>query len=222
MNKLTLNPEVPSVYPIASLDNLSDPFSHIKNLLSLNARLSLNSQWIQIRSKGIIPSDKLLLFVKNVLKLRNEISPSSKIIVNDYLNIALEAEADGLHLGQSDKPGPLEARKILGNTAIIGLSSHTLTQASNAPFESLSYLATGPVYLSGTKFGHAEVTGISTLTEVRKICPTPLIAIGGISSKNSKEVFTAGADSVAVIGALSSDCYNELSSEYKLLLESKC
>lgn len=125
-----------------------------------------------------------------------------KIIINDRVDIALALEADGVHLGQDDLP-PAQARKILGEKAIIGFSTHNLEQVAEAVRMPIDYLAIGPIYATTTKENPDAVVGIEGLKRVREIIGAfPLVAIGGINFENYLEVLEAGADSVAVISSL--------------------
>ena len=125
-----------------------------------------------------------------------------KLIINDRADIAAAAGADGLHLGQADLP-VAAARQLLGLKAIIGLSTHSLSQAEAAVRQGIDYLAFGPVFSTGTKDDTAPEVGLDGLKAVRsKIGQFPLVAIGGITIDRALEVLQAGASSVAVISAL--------------------
>lgn len=128
-----------------------------------------------------------------------------QLIVNDRVDLALAVGAHGVHLGQDDMP-PEAARRLLGAEAIVGLSTHNLGQALEASKMPISYIAIGPIFQSSTKADTAPVLGLEGLRVVRQaIGDFPLVAIGGITRANASEVIRAGADSVAVIGALLSD-----------------
>ncbi len=128
-----------------------------------------------------------------------------QLIINDRVDIALAVGAHGVHLGQDDMP-PDAARKLLGPNAVIGYSTHTIEQAIAATKLPIDYLAIGPIFATTTKCDTAPVLGIEGLRAVRQaIGAFPLVAIGGISHANARDVISAGADSVAVISALLSD-----------------
>ena len=122
-------------------------------------------------------------------------------IVNDYPDIALASDADGVHLGQSDMPVP-EARRILPIDKIIGYSTATLGEALGAEADGADYIAIGSIYPTTSKEG-ARPAGLGTLLQVRNRVSLPIVAIGGIDEGNVHEVVRAGADSVAVISAIS-------------------
>jgi thiamine-phosphate diphosphorylase len=122
-----------------------------------------------------------------------------------------------VHLGQDDLP-PEAARRLLGNEAIIGFSTHTIEQAREAARMPVDYLAFGPIFGTSSKSdAHARV-GLEELRRVRAaIGQTPLVAIGGIDAANASHVQEAGADAVAVISALLS-IRREISSQTRALL----
>lgn len=125
-----------------------------------------------------------------------------RLIINDRIDIALAVGASGVHLGQDDMP-PEAARRLLGPQAIIGYSTHNIDQAVSATKLPINYLAIGPIFATTTKCDTAPVLGLDGLRAVRNtIGQFPLVAIGGITSTNAREVIDAGADSVAVISAL--------------------
>lgn len=124
------------------------------------------------------------------------------IIINDRVDIALALRADGVHLGQHDL-SPVVARQILGPDAIIGLSTHNKEQAKAGLALPIDYLAVGPIFRTHTKQDHDPVLGLEGLRDTRQLVNhLPLVAIGGITLEKVHEVFKAGADCIAMIGAL--------------------
>ena len=121
------------------------------------------------------------------------------LIINDRIDVALEVDADGVHLGQQDA-SPEEARSILGMSKIIGISVHNLTQASEALELPVDYLGVGSVYASGTE--QREVIGIDRLEKICKTVSLPVAAIGGITPSRVEEVLKTGASGVAVIAGI--------------------
>ncbi|MBA3071153.1 MAG: thiamine phosphate synthase, partial [Nitrospirae bacterium] len=131
------------------------------------------------------------------------------LIVNDYTNIALAVNADGVHLGQSDLPIK-EARKIFGGKKIIGISTHSIEEAIAAEKGGADYIGFGPVFHTKTKNAGAP-KGIAMLKEIKKHVKIPVVAIGGINTENLKSVLDSGADAVAVAsGILSGDIYDNI------------
>jgi len=152
---------------------------------------------IQLRDK--LRSKKELLLVAQQLR---ELCTEHNVlfIMNDYLDLALAADADGLHLGQNDLPLPV-ARKLLPMDKILGGSVTTLEQATAAESEGADYIGVGSIYPTPSK-ETAKVIGLETLRQIRQAVTLPLVAIGGITKDNVAEVMAAGADSVAVISAV--------------------
>lgn len=127
------------------------------------------------------------------------------LIINDRVDIALALKADGVHLGQDDLP-PAAARRLLGEQAIIGFSTHNVGQAIEAARSPVDYIAIGPIFETKSKENPDPVVGLEGLRRVREATgQIPLIAIGGIREENIAEVLKAGADSVAVINLLLAD-----------------
>ena len=123
------------------------------------------------------------------------------LIVNDSVDVAVEAGADGVHLGQSDE-SPQEARAKLGLDAIIGLSVESVAQAQAAAALDIDYLAASPVFATPTKTDTAPPLGLDGLRAIRRLCDKPLVAIGGMNLSNALDIFRAGADGIAVVSAL--------------------
>jgi thiamine-phosphate pyrophosphorylase len=124
------------------------------------------------------------------------------LIVNDRPDIALAVGADGVHLGAEDLP-VAAARRLLGPDALIGYSTHSVAEAIDVAAGGLvDYVAFGPVFPTGTKdMPHAPL-GLERLREARRRVRLPLVAIGGITADTAPAVRAAGADAVAMIGAL--------------------
>ena len=126
-------------------------------------------------------------------------------IVNDRVDIALASDADGVHLGQEDMKAE-DARVLLGDKAIIGLSIKTIEQAENAPIEFLDYAFVGGVFDTQSKDNKTSV-GIRGWVEISNILKSrkpkmPVGAIAGIDETNIGSLFNAGCDGVAMISAL--------------------
>jgi len=121
-------------------------------------------------------------------------------ILNDYLDIALAVDADGLHIGQYDLPVDV-ARKLLPLDKILGCSVQTLDEACAAEAAGADYIAVGAVYPTSS-IDDAGVVGLERLHRIRQSVKLPLVAVGGINHRNVREVMEAGADSVCVISAV--------------------
>ncbi len=120
-----------------------------------------------------------------------------RFIVNDRPDIALLAGAGGVHVGQDDL-GVEEARAICDEGRWVGVSTHTLEQVAAADRTSADYIAFGPIFTTTTKQDPDAVVGTDLLRRARQITTKPLVAIGGITRERAAEVYTAGADSLAV------------------------
>lgn len=122
-------------------------------------------------------------------------------IVNDRIDVAIAAKADGVHLGQSDFPIPL-ARELLGKDRIIGGSASTLEEALQCLKDGADYVGFGPVFPTGSKADAGPVSGLEALRAIVERIPLPIIAIGGIGPENAPQVIRTGVHGIAVISAV--------------------
>lgn len=121
-------------------------------------------------------------------------------IINDRVDIAVALDADGVHLGQDDLP--IEAaRSMMGKRKLIGISTHSLSQALDAQGRGADYIGVGPIFSTSTKPDYKAV-GIDLIREVRDSIKIPFVAIGGIDGSSIGEVIAAGAGRVAVVRAV--------------------
>ena len=140
--------------------------------------------------------------------IKTALAPSGvPLLVNDRVDVALAAGADGVHVGQDDMPAE-EARRLLGPRAIIGLSIKTIAQAEAAPLDALDYACVGGVFVTRSKNNPDPPIGLAGLRTVLAVLRArkprfPVGAIAGIDESNAGEVVAAGADGIAVISALS-------------------
>jgi len=175
-----------------------------RTLTDLAARIAASSTIVQLRDKQ---SDTRVL-VEETRALRTVFEPAGvPLVVNDRVDVALAAEADGVHIGQDDM-APADARLLLGRTAIIGLSIQNVRQAQAAPLDQLDYVAIGGVYGTTSKETDTPPIGIAGLREIvqairARKADYPICAIAGINETNAAEVIESGADGIAVISALS-------------------
>jgi len=141
------------------------------------------------------------------------------LIINDNIDVALNTDADGIHIGQNDIP-VTEARKRLGKNKILGVSAQTVEQAIQAQKDGADYLGVGAVFTTISKADAAEVS-LKTLKEICKAVSIPVVAIGGINEKNILELKGTGIDGVAVISAIfsSKDIYSSSKALRKLAEE---
>lgn len=128
-------------------------------------------------------------------------SRAAIFIVNDRLDLALAAGADGVHLGQEDLPAEA-ARRLLPPGRILGVSTHTREQAEAARLAGADYIGFGPMFPTGTKDTGYPPRGLEGLRVIRAAVPLPILAIGGITLDTVEGVITAGATAPAVISAI--------------------
>jgi thiamine-phosphate pyrophosphorylase len=188
--KITL----PKIYPVT--DTKISGLSHLEQVKRL---ISGGASLIQLRDKSA-PAGEFYQMAAEVVDYAHR--HGAKIIINDRADLALAAGSDGVHLGQDDL-SPLHARNLLGTSAIIGYSTHSVQQARAALALPIDYLAIGPIFTTSTKAAPDPVVGLEGLRAVRKLDPNrPLVAIGGISLDNAASVLEAGADCLAIISGV--------------------
>ena len=169
--------------------------------LSRNAAAG-GASLIQYRDK----SDDVRAMIKRSREITKAIEGSGvPFIVNDRVDVALAVDAAGVHLGQEDMPAA-DARKILGDEAIIGLSIKTTEEAQSAPLEILDYVFVGGVFPTSSK-NNPSAIGVSGWKRLAEIIrgrdpEIPVGAIAGIDESNIEEIVSAGADGVAIISAI--------------------
>jgi thiamine-phosphate pyrophosphorylase len=159
--------------------------------------------WIQIREKDL-PAARLAALVRNA-KSRG---PSDVLIlVNDRLDVALAAAADGVHLGEASLPLG-EVTRLIRTRAhgefaprnfMVGVSTHSPDAARSAELAGASYLIFGPVFETPSKAPFGSPQGIERLAEVCRLVRIPVLAIGGIAAENAGQCFAAGAAGIAAI-----------------------
>ncbi len=127
--------------------------------------------------------------------------PTLRLILNDHADLVHATGFSGVHLGQGDMP-VAQARALLGSDALIGVSTHNPAQVADRAIAAADYIATGPVFATGSKPDAEPVIGLDGVGHARKLTAKPLVAIGGITLGHAPRVWAAGADSIAVISAL--------------------
>ncbi len=179
-------------------DTAASGLSHIE---AVRMAISAGVKTIQLREKLLSKKD----IYKTAVTIRSlTLRYGATFIMNDYIDIALAVDADGVHLGQDDMPVK-EARKIIGRNKIIGVSTHSLKQAVAAQASGADYIGFGPIFKTSTK-NAGEPKGIASLKKIREEIDIPIAAIGGINYNNAPEVLNNGADAIAVAsGILSGD-----------------
>lgn len=162
------------------------------------ALLQGGAKIIQLRAKNKTPAE--------VLRVAREISSLKKnhdfiFIINDHASVCVEADADGVHVGQEDTP-VLQVRKIVGPNKIVGLSTHSVEQARAAQNLPVDYIGLGGIFPTQTKPKGHPVLGISTLRQVVEFSRIPVVAIGGINATNFQTVLSTGVASIAIVSAI--------------------
>ena len=192
--------QLPPLYPIldASILPADRPArdSFLSELLAglIEAGVSL----LQYRNKQ--GSDEEI--VGDSRLLRSNVSRDQVLLIlNDRPDLLSETGFDGVHIGQEDT-SPLEARALIGPACILGVSTHNAAQLRIAGDGPADYLAIGPVFATTSKLNPDPVIGLEGVQLARNLTRKPLVAIGGISVANCRDVLRAGADSVAVISAI--------------------
>lgn len=173
--------------------------SGLSHLEQLRRFVDAGATLVQLREKNAMPGDWFDDAAACASYAREN---GITLIVNDRVDIAIAINADGVHLGQDDLPVQA-ARELLGDESIIGLSTHTLDQVRSALDQSIDYIGFGPIFPTTTKANPDQVTGIELLREARAIAGSlPIVAIGGITLANARDIIAAGAASVAIISDL--------------------
>ncbi len=181
---------LPRLYGIADA-GFGDPVEIAAELFSAGVRL------IQIRNKNA-SSSRLLEQAGRIVASAPE---TARVVVNDRADIARLAGAGAVHLGQEDLR-PADARRIVGSSALVGISTHNEAQALAGAREAVEYIAVGPIFETPTKRNSSRAIGTDRLRRICQSVDCPVVAIGGIGLSNLAEVFDAGASSVAVISDL--------------------
>jgi thiamine-phosphate pyrophosphorylase len=184
---------LPRLYAIVDpLDTGRDPVALATDLLAGGARL------LQLRLKSATARD-LLAAAAAIAAHAHAVG--ARLVVNDRPDVARAAAADGVHLGQEDLP-PAAARRILGPGRLVGVSTHDLAEARAAAAAGADYVGVGPVYATATKADALAPRGLALVRAVRAAVACPLVAIGGVTPADAPAVLAAGADAVAMIGAV--------------------
>jgi thiamine-phosphate pyrophosphorylase len=185
---------LPALYVILDISALQGrpPQAVCRDLLAAGVRL------IQVRHKQA--SSRELFAASRTLA---ELVRGAKgiFLVNDRADVARVVDADGVHVGQEDLPVEL-ARRVLPLGKCVGCSTHNLPQVREAEGTSADYIAFGPIFPTRSKEQPDPVVGLEGLRAARRATRKPLVAIGGITRANARDVIAAGADSVAVIADL--------------------
>ncbi|MBE7180714.1 MAG: thiamine phosphate synthase [Terriglobus roseus] len=186
----------PSLRLYAILDAESCRRKHLDLFETAKALHGGGVRLLQYRDKSAERSE----YLRNARQLRS-LLPDCIFLLNDRADLVPEAEADGVHVGQTDV-SPDAARAHIGPDRILGISTHTGDQALAAHSTEADYLAIGPVFATVSKQNAEPTVGLCGVQAARAVTQKPLVAIGGIGLGDARAVEMAGADSIAVISAL--------------------
>ena len=161
-------------------------------------------KWIQLRIKNKEDGEWLEI-AKEVKKICTNYK--AKLIINDNIQITLETNADGVHLGKNDLPVE-EARKLLGKTCIIGTTANTFEDIMKTSETSADYIGLGPYNFTRTKEKISPILGLQGIKEIlfakkHTGLNIPVIIIGGIDINDVEDIMDAGADGIAISSAIS-------------------
>jgi len=196
----SLNPlKIPRLYAIVDADVCAA--AGRAPLDVSRAFLSAGASWLQLRCKTMASGPFLDLAGAILADVHRA---SATLIINDRADVAMLCGAHGLHVGQNDLTA-VDARKVVGPSSVLGLSTHTPEQWEAAVREPVSYIAIGPVFGTGTKdtgYNAVELETVKRASTSASAHGLPTVAIGGITIERAKSVIDAGAASVAVISDL--------------------
>jgi thiamine-phosphate diphosphorylase len=154
--------------------------------------------FVQLRAKDATTSERVDMAraLKGAL-----IGTGVPLVINDDVTAAVQADADGAHIGQGDI-APAKARALLGLGKILGLSCETPQTVQAADPTIIDYLGLGPVFCTATKANHEDPIGFDGLAQLVALTSLPSVAIGGLKAVHQAQVLAAGADGQAVVSAI--------------------
>lgn len=190
---------LPALYPIIDVGN-GDPdepqraVALVKNLAAALPKAGI----LQLRAKTL-GAGPFVAIARTMVKIL--VPSKTALIINDRVDVAVASGASGVHLGDEDLP-VTDARRILGERAIIGYSTHSIEDIVGTDHHGADYLGFGPVFASPTKAGAREARGVEALAAACQASRLPVVAIGGITIAAAPPLWAAGAASLAVISEL--------------------
>jgi thiamine-phosphate pyrophosphorylase len=188
---------LPKLYPIIDAGCFSEASEIVAFAKELSAAGCTLLQYRNKRGNG-------RQILEQARALRQVLGKSVRLIMNDRADLCLAAAFDGVHVGQDDL-SPEGVRSIIGDDLWLGVSTHNPSQVEEATQRSANYLAVGPVFATSSKANPDPVIGLEGVHKAKLLTDKPLVAIGGITRENCRQVIEAGADSVAVISDLLTD-----------------
>jgi len=191
---MSITKDLPDIHLLTNCNDFSD-----KYLLFINDCVAAGLSYVQLRQKNL-QFQELLAFGKELKSILSEYKVP--LIINDNLKLALELDAEGLHLGQSDVSVKI-AREVLGKQKIIGLSIESTQELMIAnQLTSINYVAASAIFPSKTKHNLKKIWGLDGLQQFCSMSRHSVVAIGGIDSENVAQVITTGVTGVAIISAI--------------------
>ena len=190
-----MTPRFDRLYPIVDIGPDESPD---RGIAIAGAVLEAGASWLQLRCKAR-PAESHLRIARTLVAMARR--SGAGVIVNDRLDVALLSGAQGVHLGQEDLP-LADARRMAPTHLIVGISTHSAAEASAAAAAGADYVGFGPMFPTASKADALSPRLLAELSTARAAIGIPIVAIGGISEATAPRVLAAGADSVAMIGAL--------------------
>lgn len=195
---MTGNKEQHKVLPVGLYGITAEKFSVGRtNLQVVEQMIKGGIKIIQYREKRPAKSYNTILEECRQLRALTR-AAGVTFIVNDFVDVALLVDADGVHVGQDDLP-VAEVRKLLGRDKIIGLSTHSPKQAEDAVRAGADYIGVGPIFATKTKDDVCDPVGFSYLDWVVENISLPFVAIGGIKLHNVEQIVQRGAKTVCLV-----------------------
>ncbi len=177
---------------------LTDPVMGYEHLTKLLVDYGISFVQLRMKEKK---RDEILRTAHIMRALTS--GSNTRLIINDYPDIARDCGADGVHIGQDDTPCK-ETRQILGNSAIVGISTHSPAQTISACKEKPDYIGIGPVFPTPTKKNPDPDIGIEGMKRMLSLSLVPSVAIGGIDLENLPLILEAGAENFCMVRQLTS------------------
>ena len=185
----------PRIYAIADATTLGSE----RLVEGVRTMAATGIEWIQLRMKDLADDE---MVARSEACCRAVEGTEARLWIDDRPDLAALLPFRGVHLGQSDLP-PTAARKVVGAGVALGLSTHDSDQTVRAQEDpDVDVVACGPVFPTRSKAGAHDAIGLEGVTRARRETVKPLVAIGGIDVDSVAAVLAAGADSVAMIGAI--------------------
>jgi thiamine-phosphate pyrophosphorylase len=198
MDMMNRNKELREALPAGLYGITAEKFSEGRTNLQVVAQMIQGGiKIIQYREKRASKSYNAILEECRQIRALTR-AAGVTFIVNDYVDVAMLVDADGVHVGQDDLPVG-EVKKLLGRNKIVGLSTHSPQQAKDAVFAGADYIGVGPIFATKTKDDVCDPVGFSYLDWVVENISLPFVAIGGIKMHNVEQIVQRGAKTICLV-----------------------